>query len=122
MKPALSDKRHRLVAAALFVAMVTAYVVIGLAGRRQADREVQRIEAAAHDRRADTAAMLGSMFGGEPNPVAVALDVGPTDVTLRNSASGWCAIVSVRRLLTEQTVLVAVAPDGLMRPVEHCPP
>ena len=107
----------------LVVALVVFGVPVGLrvTGERQVDREVARIRAVSATAHADMSQMLASMYDARAaNPVATSIGVGSSHVRLRQESSGWCAQVSVRRLIAERNVFLSVSKDGVVTPVVTC--
>jgi hypothetical protein len=121
-KRALS-KPVRLSIVILALALVVFGIPVGLRviGERQVGREAARIRAVSATTHADMSQLSASMYDARAsNPVATSLGVGSSQVQVRKESSGWCAQVSVRRLISERNVFLAVSRDGVLTPVNTC--
>jgi len=96
--------------------------MLSVVGTRQADHEATRVRSASTTAHVDTAKLLATMFDAQaPNPIAASLGVSNSDVSFKQVPSGWCAHVSIRRLVAQRDVFMAVSSDGTLRPIAGCP-
>jgi len=95
--------------------------VLSVVGTRQAAHEATRVRSASMTAHIDTSRLLATMFDvSAPDPIATSLGVGRADVNLRQVPSGWCATASIRRLVAQRHVFLAVATDGTLSPASGC--
>lgn len=117
------SKRARLaiiVLAALVLFGIPA--VLSVVGARQAQHEATRVRSVSTTAHVDTSKLLATMFDvGASDPIAASLGVSRADVDFRQVPSGWCARVSIRRLVAQRYVFLAVATDGTLHSVSGCP-
>ena len=107
----------------LAMALVVFGIPVGLqiTGQRQVGREAARIRVVSATAHADMSQLLASMYDARAaNPIATSLGVGSSQVRLRQESAGWCAQVSVRRLIVERNVFLSVSKDGVLTPVDTC--
>lgn len=96
--------------------------VLAVVGTRQADHEATRVRLASTTARVDISKMLATAFdAGATDPIAASLGVGRSDVSFVQVPSGWCAHVSIRRVVAERDVFLALSVEGELRPVRGCP-
>ena len=83
--------------------------LVAVVGARQADHEAARVRSMSITAHVDTSKLLATMFDVEAsNPIAASLDVSASDVSFQQVPSGWCAQVSIRRLLAHRNVFLAL--------------
>jgi hypothetical protein len=96
-------------------------IVLSAIGSARADSALRSVRLRAATAHVDPTKMLAPQFDvNAPNPVATAVAVPKSDVDFRTVDGGWCAKVTVHRLIAAKSAYLYVDQAGSMRSVNQC--
>ncbi len=123
MVPDPGRRVRRVVLAAFAVFAIGTSLVLAIVGTRRADAAADDVRARAADAVFVAADLTGSYPDGPSTPVATALGVDATDVSLlRDVGFPWCVTVEVDRLTASRTLTFLIDDEsGALSEVDDCP-